>query len=78
MIHSIDTMRDQEHRRALAGAHPISSAALHSVKPDMSVEEMQAKLGEPYSKFIRTTRRGQEIGVCRYTDGESDLTGRHI
>jgi ABC-type transport system involved in multi-copper enzyme maturation permease subunit len=73
MIHSIDTMRDQEHRRALAGAHPVSSAALKSVKADMTTEEMEAKLGEPYSKFVRTTRRGQEIGFYRYTDGESDL-----
>ena len=74
LVHSIDTMRDQEHRRALAQAHSVSSEALHSVKPDMSREEVEAKLGEPYAKSIRTTRRGQEVGFYRYTDGDSDLT----
>lgn len=74
LVHSIDTMRDREHRRALAVAHPVSSEALHSAKRDMSREEIESKLGEPYEKSVRVTRRGDELAFYRYTDGESDLT----
>jgi ABC-type transport system involved in multi-copper enzyme maturation permease subunit len=74
LVHSIDTMRDQEHRRALAAAHPVSTEALHYVKRDMSREEVESELGEPYAKTVRVTRRGDEMAFYRYTDGESDLT----
>src|SRR5207248_72268 len=73
LVHSIDTMRDQEHRRSLAAAHSVSSEALHSVKRDMTRQDVETRLGEPYSKSVRTTRRGDEIAFYRYTDGESDL-----
>jgi ABC-type transport system involved in multi-copper enzyme maturation permease subunit len=74
LVHSFDTMRYQEHRKALSLAHPVSSEALHSVKRDMAREEVESKLGEPYSKSVRVTRRGDEVAFYRYTDGESDLT----
>lgn len=74
LVHSVDTLRDREHRRALAQAHPISTEALHSVRRDMTKEDVEEKLGEPYAKTVRETRRGDEIAIYRYTDGDSDLT----
>jgi ABC-type transport system involved in multi-copper enzyme maturation permease subunit len=74
LVHSIDTMRDREHHKALALAHPVSTAALHSIKREMTKEEVEAKLGEPYAKSIRVTRRGDEVAIYRYTDGDNDLS----
>jgi ABC-type transport system involved in multi-copper enzyme maturation permease subunit len=83
LIHAVDVTRDHEHRLALLASHPVSSTALRSVQPQMTKEQVEQLLGDPYLKneFHQPARRrgGQEIpkqefDVYRYTDGESDFT----
>jgi hypothetical protein len=73
LIHSIDSVRDRESWKALASVHPVSSEALLSVTRNMSQEDVEAKLGEPYSKVIPRMRQGPSIAIYRYTDGDSDV-----
>jgi ABC-type transport system involved in multi-copper enzyme maturation permease subunit len=80
LIHAVDVTRDHEHRQALLASHPASTDALHSIQPEMTQEQMEKLLGEPYLKneFQGRRRRGQQGGqdfaTYRYTDGESDFT----
>src|SRR5580704_6891951 len=73
LIHSIDVTRDHEHRQALAAAHPVSSAALHSIERGTSEQQVTETLGEPYLKNEFQRRRGQGFARYSYTDGESDF-----
>src|SRR6516164_2810501 len=73
-VHSLDAIREQARWRELANQEKkVSSAALRSITEGMTKEEVEAKLGEPYAKMARVTRRGDEISSYRYTDGESDV-----
>src|ERR1700733_9881174 len=79
LIHAIDVTRDHEHRQALLASHPVSSSALHLVRKDMTQEQVEDLLGEPYLKneFHQTERRPGKQPVVHdyyryhYTDGES-------
>ncbi len=73
LIHSIDAVRDRETWRALQNAHPVDSAALHSIQRGTPEADMVDKLGEPYSKIVRPAGRGPAFAVYRYTDGDSDI-----
>ena len=48
LIHAIDVMRDHEHRRALAAAHPVATETLRSFHPGMTEEQALAAAGDPY------------------------------
>jgi hypothetical protein len=77
LIHAIDVTRDHEHRQALLASHPVSSSALHLIRKDMTQEQVEELLGEPYLKnefHQNGRRRGQDFAIYHYTDGESDLT----
>ena len=77
LIHAIDVTRDHEHRQALLASHPVSSSALHLIRKDMTQEQVVELLGEPYLKneFRQNgRRRGQDLALYHYTDGESDFT----
>ena len=74
-VHSVNAVREQSRWKELAERETkVSSAALRSITEGMTREELAARLGEPYAKSTRTTRRGDEIAIYRYTDGESDST----
>jgi hypothetical protein len=79
--HAIDMIRTRESRREIAVAHPVSTEALRSIKNGMTVDEVIARLGEPYSRrtFERPRRRaGSGLGRSNtwlsYTDGQSTYT----
>src|SRR3984885_6859680 len=77
LIHAVDVTRDHEHRQALLASHPVSTDALHSIQPEMTQEQMEKLLGEPYLKNEYAGRRrrgGQDFAIYHYTDGESDFT----
>jgi ABC-type Na+ efflux pump permease subunit len=89
LIHAIDVTRDHEHRQALLASHPVSSGALHLVRREMTQQQVEELLGEPYQKneFQSGRRRrnkeggqnqnqnqSQSVAIYRYTDGDSDLT----
>jgi ABC-type transport system involved in multi-copper enzyme maturation permease subunit len=74
MVHSINSVRQQEHWRELSKSNPVSSEALHSIQQNQTREELEAKLGEPYAKSFQPRRRGPELAFYRYTDGDSDVT----
>jgi len=78
LVHAVDVTHDHEHRQALAAAHPVSSEALRSIAVGASLEDVTAKLGEPYANvkpnFRRRGRGGPQFEVNNYTDGENDFT----
>ncbi len=63
-LHSMVSLANGEERRALAAAHPTSAAALQSIMPGMTVDEVLERAGEPFDR-VDLGRRG----VFRYTDG---------
>lgn len=73
LAHSFDEMRNREQQTELAAAHPVSTQELNSIKAGMTPAEVEAKVGEPYSRF-RFHRRGHDRLVYRYTDGETDYS----
>ncbi len=73
-VHSVNAVREQSRWKELAEQQKkVSAAALRSIDEGMTKEQVEAKLGEPYAKSMRTNRQGMELGVYRYTDGESDV-----
>jgi hypothetical protein len=77
LVHAIDVTHDHEHRQALAAAHPVSAEALRSVAVGATLEDVTAKLGEPYANVkpgFRRRGRVQEFDINSYTDGENDFT----
>ncbi len=71
---SIAVIHDRDRRAEEASTHQVTREAIDSIKMGMSREEVEAKLGEPYSKQIfKIGRREQhEVAGYRYTDGEND------
>jgi ABC-type transport system involved in multi-copper enzyme maturation permease subunit len=81
LIHAVDVTHDHERRQALLASHPVATEALHSIQPEMTQEQVEKLLGQPYFRNdFQTGRRrrgqegGQDISIYRYTDGESDFT----
>lgn len=79
--HDLDMMRTRAERQGIAAAHPVSTEALRSIEAGMTIEEVIAKCGEPYSRqtFERPRRRpgsgrGRSSTWFSYTDGESRYT----
>ena len=71
---SIGVIHDRDRRAELESTHPVTAQALKSIETGITREQMEAKLGEPYSKQVFTMGRREphEQVVYRYTDGEND------
>jgi ABC-type transport system involved in multi-copper enzyme maturation permease subunit len=71
---SIAVIHDRDRRAEEASTHQISREKIGSVKMGMTREEVEAILGEPYSKQVFTIGRREqhEVAGYRYTDGEND------
>src|SRR5580698_5500510 len=72
---SIAVMHDRDRRVEEATTHQVSREALQGIKMGMSRDEVEAKLGEPYSRRVFTfggRRERHEMQIYRYTDGEND------
>jgi len=72
---SIAVIHDRDRRADTASTHPVSREALQEIKMGMSRDEVEAKLGEPYSRQTFTfggRRERHEQTTYRYTDGEND------
>lgn len=71
--HAINAMVTRDHRLEAATEHPLTKEALESIHHGMTLEEVEAKLGDPYSRRAVHTRR-QSREWLSYTDGESNFT----
>jgi len=74
---SIAVIHDRDRRVEEASTHQVSREAIQGIKMGMSRDEVEAKLGEPYSRrtFHFGGRRDRhEMAIYRYTDGENDYT----
>lgn len=73
---SIAVMHDRDRRAELATTHPVKELVAESIEMGATREQVEAKLGEPYSKDVFTYGRRQthEQANYRYTDGENDYT----
>lgn len=73
---SIYQPRERARLARLAATHPVSRAALQSIKRNMPRDKVVALIGEPYSKRFLRRRGGERISASReldrYTDGKSD------
>ena len=75
--HSINAPRQQARLARIAAEHPVSKWALLLVRTGASREQIEKRLGEPYSRQTQFRRiGGQRLrrDVYRYTDGEADQT----
>ncbi|MBZ5606054.1 MAG: hypothetical protein LAO79_27490 [Acidobacteriia bacterium] len=68
--HAFDVMRTRQYQHEVIAGHPVSRNLLDSIKPGMTMDEVQVKLGDPTSRRTVTTRRRTRTWL-RYTDGES-------
>jgi ABC-type transport system involved in multi-copper enzyme maturation permease subunit len=72
---SIAVMHDRDRRVEAGSTHQVSREALDAIKMGMSRDEVEAKLGEPYSRRTFSSggrRERHEQTIYRYTDGEND------
>jgi len=83
LMYSLTEIANREQRQQLAAAHPVSTAALRSIKTNMKLEEVLERAGEPYARRDFSQFRfgnkgkgkgppvGQQIVTMQYTDGDS-------
>ena len=80
MGRSVYAPRERSRLARIAEAHPISTETLRSIRVGMSIDEVVARLGEPYAKRSGHHRqedgRAFEHGFYKYTDGKSDFRFR--
>jgi ABC-type transport system involved in multi-copper enzyme maturation permease subunit len=71
---SIAVMHDRDRRAELESTHPVTEKALQSIEMGATREQVEAKVGEPYTKQVFTfgRREQHEQAIYRYTDGQSD------
>lgn len=72
---SIAVLHERDRKAELVSTHPVSADGLRAIEMGMSREQVEAKLGEPYSQntFRFSGRReSHETTRYRYTDGEND------
>jgi ABC-type transport system involved in multi-copper enzyme maturation permease subunit len=72
---SIGVIHDRDRRAELESTHPVAAKTLDSIEMGASREQVEAKLGEPYSKQVFKfggRRDRHEQAHYRYTDGEND------
>jgi ABC-type transport system involved in multi-copper enzyme maturation permease subunit len=71
--HSISTIMTRDQRLEIAAEHPVSKDALESIRPGMTRDEVETKLGEPYARRMVRGRRQSRVWLS-YTDGEVNYT----
>jgi ABC-type transport system involved in multi-copper enzyme maturation permease subunit len=72
---SMFVIRDRDRRAEEASTHQISREALRGIEMGMTRDEVEAKLGQPYTRRTFTfggRRERHQQTVYRYTDGEND------
>ncbi len=77
LMDSMFVIRDRDRRAELESTHPVTREMIAKVEMGMSRADVEAVLGQPYSKniFSRGRRQQQhETAIYRYTDGENDYT----
>lgn len=80
--HSIYAPRERARLARVAAAHPIPASALRSIREGQTMDQVVARLGEPY--YRRTGQRRGEGGRLvqyaqyRYTDGATDYSFRFM
>jgi hypothetical protein len=70
LMHSMIELNLQKERTALNAAHPVSNAALRSITPGMTIDEVVAKVGEPFAK-VEFHRPNASFDSYQYTDGDN-------
>jgi ABC-type transport system involved in multi-copper enzyme maturation permease subunit len=68
---AVDLMTNRGQLHEIANAHAVSTAALESIHTGMTLDEVEQKLGEPYSRRVIEARRGTTQSWLSYTDGSS-------
>ncbi len=72
---SIAVIHDRDRRAEEGSTHQVTREAIDSIKMGMTRGEVEAILGEPYSKQVYTLgrrREQHEVAGYRYTDGVND------
>lgn len=78
MIHSIYAGKERRAMAELAMKQPVSSRALNAIQKGISLDEVRARLGEPY--WQESGQRQKQYGKkfyrtrYKYTDGQTDVT----
>lgn len=70
---AFDLMRSRNNFQEVFSQHAVPRAALEEIKPGMSMEEVETKLGEPVSNRTFAGRRRSQTWLS-YTDGSSIYT----
>src|SRR5271170_1393784 len=71
--HSINTIMTRDRQLEVATEHPLSKEALQAIHHGMTREDVETKLGEPYSRRMVNRRRESRVWLS-YTDGEDNYT----
>jgi len=77
MVHSTYATRERRHLARLAIRHQTSTAALNSIRPGLSRDQVVELLGEPYWQRRYQRRDNGErrnFAIYKYTDGKNDIT----
>ncbi len=72
---TVDVMRSREWFDTSVAPHAVSRAALESIQPGANLEDVEARLGEPYSRRVFQSRRHSQTWLS-YTDGSNTYTFR--
>lgn len=70
---AIDLTRSRDYFDASVAPHAISKAALESIHTGMTRDEVESRLGEPYSRRVFEGRRRSQVWLS-YTDGSTSYT----
>jgi len=68
--HSLSEINNRKERQALNAAHPIANAALRSITPGVTIEQVIEKVGEPFAK-VEFHRPNASFDSYQYTDGDN-------
>ena len=70
LAHSLSEIGNRKERQALNTAHPVSTEALRSIQRGATIEDVVAKVGEPFAK-TEFHRPNVSFDSYQYTDGEN-------
>jgi len=71
--HAVGTIMTRDRRLEIAAEHPLSKEALESIHQGMTLDAVQAKLGDPYARRIMRRRQHSREWLS-YTDGDANYT----
>jgi len=69
-MHSMIELNVRKERQALNAAHPVSTALLRSIERGATIDEVVAKVGEPFTKN-EFRRPNISVAIYQYTDGDN-------